>query len=253
MKIIALYNIKGGVGKTAAAVNLSYLSAQYGYTTLLWDLDPQGAASFYYRVKPKLKGGIRKLLKETNDLQPYIKATDYPLLDLIPADFSMRNFDLLLNEEKKPSKHLRKLIHALDGQYDYVFLDCSPSISLISECVFLASDALLIPTIPTTLSLRTLEQLLAYFRKHDLSIENLMPFFSMVDVRRNIHKSITHMSQNGLCRFLDTEIPYMSEVEKMGLERKPVCTRPSSKASMAFHALWCEVLERLDSNDNNTR
>jgi cellulose biosynthesis protein BcsQ len=60
MKVIASYNIKGGVGKTATAVNLSYLAAWEGNSTLVWDLDPQGAASFYFRVKPKVKGGTTR-------------------------------------------------------------------------------------------------------------------------------------------------------------------------------------------------
>jgi len=62
MKTIASYNVKGGVGKTSAAVNLAYLSAQDGYRTLLWDLDPQGAATFLFRIRPKVKGGSRKLV-----------------------------------------------------------------------------------------------------------------------------------------------------------------------------------------------
>jgi len=56
MRILASYNIKGGVGKTATAVNLAYLAANAGMRTLVWDLDPQGAASFYFRIKPKVKG-----------------------------------------------------------------------------------------------------------------------------------------------------------------------------------------------------
>ena len=63
MKIIATYNIKGGVGKTASAVNLSYLAARDGLRVLLWDLDPQGAASFLFRVEPKVKGGSKQLIR----------------------------------------------------------------------------------------------------------------------------------------------------------------------------------------------
>ena len=96
MKVIACYNIKGGVGKTASAVNLSYLSAREGKATLVWDLDPQGASSFYFRVKPKVKGGARRLIQRKRALDDAIKATDYDQLDLIPADFSYRNLDLTL-------------------------------------------------------------------------------------------------------------------------------------------------------------
>ncbi len=105
MKILATYNIKGGVGKTSTAVNLAYLAAKEGYRTLLWDLDPQGAASFCFRIKPKVKGGVQAIRRRKNILDKAVKATDYEGLDLIPADFSFRNFDQVFGDAKKPEKH----------------------------------------------------------------------------------------------------------------------------------------------------
>ena len=106
MRIIGVYNIKGGVGKTATAVNLAYLSAQEGFRTLVWDLDPQGAATYYLRVKPKIKGGGRKLVRGQRELDGLIKGSDFENLDLLPADFSYRHMDLALGEAKKPTKQL---------------------------------------------------------------------------------------------------------------------------------------------------
>ncbi|MGV6807494.1 MAG: ParA family protein [bacterium] len=245
MKIIALYNIKGGVGKTATAVNLAYLSAVEGYSTLLWDLDPQGASSFYYRIKPKIKGGAEKFLTRKSNLTPHIKATDFPLLDVLPADFSMRNFDLLLSDDKKPTKRMRSMLASLND-YDYVFLDCPPSISVLSECVFQSVDVLLIPTIPTTLSLRTLKQLHDYFDGKGLPRDKILPFFSMVDVRRKMHQLITQKPpKKSRWKFFDAEIPYISEIERMGLDRQPVCVRPGSRAAIAYISLWRELQKRL--------
>src|ERR1700734_1586397 len=97
MRIYATYNIKGGVGKTTTAVNLGYLAAESGLRTVLWDLDPQGAASFMFRVKPRVKGGGKALISGKRPLDDAIKGTDFDNLDLIPADFTYRNMDLLLD------------------------------------------------------------------------------------------------------------------------------------------------------------
>ena len=101
VKIFATYNIKGGVGKTTAAVNLAYLSAADGCRTLLWDLDPQGAASFLLRIKPRVKGGGKALIRGAKALDDAIKGTDFHRLDLLPADFTYRNMDLLLDTAGK--------------------------------------------------------------------------------------------------------------------------------------------------------
>ena len=242
MRVIALYNIKGGVGKTATAVNLAYLSAHTGYRTLLWDMDPQGAASFYFHVKPKIKGGAQRLVTTDHPLATHLKGTDYPLLDLLPADFSFRHLDLLLNEQKKPKKQLIKLIEPLKEEYDYIFIDCAPSISLTSESVFEAADILLIPTIPTTLSLRTLKQVYRYFKEEGLELNKLRPFFSMVDRRRQMHRLIVDRPPKKPWPFLKNSIPYISEIERMGIERKPASTRLGSQAGIAYRQLWEELI-----------
>ena len=216
MKIIATYNIKGGVGKTATAVNLAYEVARQGSRTLVWDLDPQGAASFFFRIKPKVKGGGKGLIRRKREIDSLIKGTDFENLDLLPADFSYRNMDLLLDNGNKPTGHLRKILKPLAEEYDYLILDCPPSISLVSENVFKAADALLIPTIPTVLSLRTLEQLLDFCEHNKLQTLKLLPFFSMVDRRKSLHRTIVDTPPNGRVSFLKTNIGYASEVERMG-------------------------------------
>src|SRR5580698_8925938 len=157
--VLATYNIKGGVGKTSAAVNLAYLAARGGARTLLWDLDPQAASTFLFRVKPKVRGGAGKLVRLKSEVSELIKGTDYERLDLLPADFSYRHMDLALDSFKRPTRRLEKVLAPLADDYDYVFLDCPPSISLVSESVFEAADALLVPIIPATLSARTFDQL----------------------------------------------------------------------------------------------
>ncbi len=242
MRIIGVYNIKGGVGKTATAVNLAYLAAREGVRTLVWDLDPQGAASFYFRIKPRVKGGSKKMLRGKRDLDTLIKGTDYENLDLLPADFSYRNMDLLLDQAKKPATRLLKLLRPLSYEYDLIFLDCPPSISLVSENIFQAADALLVPTIPTTLSLRTYRQLLEFVTGNNLNELQLMPFFSMVDRRKRMHVEIMQRLPKRYPELLNSSIPYASDVERMGIQREPLAEyAPKGTAGLAYEALWQEL------------
>src|SRR5690606_29375646 len=90
VKVIAVYNIKGGVGKTSTAVNLAYLAARDGYRTLLWDLDPQGSATLMLEAKPRARGGLRGLLRSRKSLDDAICDTAYDNLAIIPAEFADR-------------------------------------------------------------------------------------------------------------------------------------------------------------------
>jgi cellulose biosynthesis protein BcsQ len=244
MKIIATYNIKGGVGKTATAVNLAFIAARNNYKTLVWDLDPQGASSFYFRVKPKVKGGSKALIAGRYELDGLIKATDFENLDLLPADFSFRNLDLVLDARKKPTKRLKKLLTPLTKEYDYIFLDCPPNISLLSESIFEASDILLSPIIPTILSLRTLEQLKKYIKDNKLKHLQLIPFFSMSDRRKKMHREIMDTLIEEHADILSTAIPYASDIERMGWERMPLgAYERKSRSTEAYIALWQEILD----------
>ena len=246
MKILASYNIKGGVGKTTCIVNLAYLAAREGYRTLLWDLDPQGAASFYFRIQPGIKGGLKGILGRTRPLSAAIKATDYPGLDLIPADPSFRYLDMRLTEHNKPLKQFRKLIRPFDSEYDLVLLDCAPGMSLASENIFFAVDALLVPVIPTTLSVRTLHQIEQYLAQADIESPALLPFFSMLDHRKRLHRETINTLSGQGHRFLQTIIPSASQIEWMGVRRAPLGSYGiQSMAVMAFEKLWEEVRDRI--------
>jgi len=250
MKILATYNIKGGVGKTSTAVNLAYLAAQDGYRTLLWDLDPQGAASFCFRIKPKVEGGATALRRRPGSLDKAVKATDFEGLDLIPADFSFRNFDQVFSKTRKPAKQLLKLLFPMAREYDLLFIDSAPSISLMAENIFYAADALLVPLIPTTFSVRTYYQLLKYFRKAPAKHLELLPFFSMYDKNRELHRNIVETLPKEFKSLLNTAIPYAKKVELMGVERAPVgYFAPNSRSGVAYKKLWREVkVKALDDH-----
>jgi chromosome partitioning protein len=243
-RVLATYNIKGGVGKTSAAVSLACLAAGEGARTLLWDLDPQGASTYLFRVKPKVKGGGRKLVRGKTDAAARIKGTDYERLDLLPADFSYRHMDLALDASKRPTRRLARVLVPLKPDYDYIFLDCPPSISLVSESVFEAADALLVPVIPATLSSRTFDQLERVIGD-DLQV---LAFFSMVDGRKRLHREVIERMAGEHREVLRTAIPASADVERMGSRRTVLDEfAPRGRAALAYRDLWREVRERLES------
>ena len=241
MKVLATYNIKGGVGKTATAVNLAHLAADSGARTLVWDLDPQGAATFCFRIKPKVKGGAKKLLRGKGRIEQRIRGTDFEGLDLLPADFSYRHMDLLLDAVKRGTRRLADRIEPLEERYDYLFLDCAPSISLASEAVFRAADVLLVPTVPTTLSVRMVRRLVKHLQDKKTKVA-VLPFFCMVDRRKSLHRDVCETASEMPVGFLDTRIPYASVVEQMSVHRAPLATfARASDAARAYASLWTEI------------
>ncbi|ANT64857.1 MULTISPECIES: ParA family protein [Prosthecochloris] len=248
MKTIALYSIKGGVGKTAAAVNLSHLASLSEPPVLISDLDPQGASSYYFRITANKKFNSAKFLKGSRKIYQNIKATDFENLDLLPSDFSFRNLDIELGAEKKPQKKLKTNLSELETEYRYIFLDCPPNLTLLSENIFKAADIVLVPLIPTTLSLRTYQQLVDFFRESGTDTSKIRAFFTMVEKRKAMHRDIIREYRN-TDGFLASTIPYSSEVEKMGIYRAPLtATKPGSPASKSYQALWEELRNNVPGN-----
>jgi chromosome partitioning protein len=245
MKSLATYSIKGGVGKTTCAVNLAYEAACSGARVLLWDLDPQGAATFFFRVKPVVKGGVERLVSSRGSLEANIRATDYAGLHLVPADFSLRYLDLRLDEMNHPTERLASLLRPLATQYDVAMLDCPPGVTLSSEGVFAAVDALLVPTVPTPLSKRTLDQLVDFLADQSVRPE-VFPFASMVDRRKRLQRDLVAVLATETQGFLPTIIPNASIVEQMGIEKAPVGVyAATSPAAAAFRQLWADIAARL--------
>jgi chromosome partitioning protein len=245
MRVVAAYNIKGGVGKTSVSVNLAWLAAEGGARVLLWDLDPQGAATYLLRIKPKVRGGGRRLVQGDSDPAALLKGTDHERLDLLPADFSYRNMDLALDATKRPARRLARVLAPLAGDYDYVFLDCPPSISLASESVFGAADVLLVPLIPSPLSLRTLEQLRRFVVDEVPDPPRILAFFSMIDGRRRLHHDVVE-ELSGADGVLRTAIPSATDVERMAVHRRVLAEfAPHGRAGRAYAQLWEELRGRI--------
>jgi chromosome partitioning protein len=245
VKVLATYNIKGGVGKTASAVNLSHLAALDGLRVLVWDLDPQAAASYLLRIRPRVKGGGAALIKGRTELEAAVKGTDFDRLDLLPADFTFRHLDLMLDATKKPAQRLARLLRPLRSHYDVVFLDCPPGISLLSESVLHAADTVLVPLIPTTLSVRTLDQLTGFLDDFGGRKPAVLAFCSMIDRRKRLHREIAARLPAERPDVVPTAIPALSVIERMAVERAPLTAfAPRSAAARYYGKLWAEVRAR---------
>ena len=253
MITFSLYNLKGGVGKTATAINLSYLAAADSVKTLVCDLDPQASATYYFRVKAKVKSAKKALVKGGSRLDMNIKGTDYDFLDLLPADLSYRNLDLVFDNVKRSKNRLKNSLETFQGVYEYIFLDCPPNITLVSENVFNASDIILVPIIPTTLSYLTYKTLLTFFEKRNLNKKKIIAFFSMVEIRKNLHREIIGRMEKKYRNILPARIPYSSIIERMGIYREPVIKHsPKSYVTDRYRALWREIKENIYSDRNST-
>lgn len=237
MATIAIYSLKGGVGKTTLAVNLAWCAATLSARrTLLWDLDPQAASTF-------LLGGARGKAQAqsafTRDVEPskLAHATAIDRLDLIGADASLRGLDHLFHELDK-KKRLAKLLAQLDSAYERMVLDCPPGLTETSEQVMRAADLIVVPVIPSPLSERALAEVQAHLGGKGKV--PLLPVHSMVDRRRKLHAQALEKNPDW------PVIPMASLIEAMAVRRAPIGTFAGRSAGgVAFSELWRAIERRL--------
>jgi chromosome partitioning protein len=234
--IIAVYSAKGGVGKTTLAVNLAWASAALSSRrTLLWDLDAQGAASYILGQENGAKSAKSSITRDA-DVSGLVRQSNIAGVDVLPADDSLRTLDYAFHDLGK-RKRLAKIAADLGRDYDRIIIDCPPGLTDTSDQILRASDIVVVPVIPSTLSQRSLDVIKEHVGRKKGPKVTLAPVFSMVDRRRAVHQAELERHAGW------PAIPMASAYEKVSEERRPIgeFMPRSSPTVQAIAELWQRI------------
>lgn len=255
-KAIAIFNQKGGVGKTTTNINLGACLAQKGKKVLMLDIDPQGNTTSGIGIsKKKLEYTVYELLIES-DFDPHdaIINTSVENLDLIPANVDLAGAEIELVQLEGREKRLQNAINKIRDEYDYIFIDCPPSLGLLTINSLSAVESVLIPIQCEFYALEGVSQLMSTIElvrkslKKNLEVEGVV--LSMFDGRTNLSIQVVQEVKRYFgSKVYSTVIPRnirLAEAPSFGL---PIVEYdPKSKGATAYKEFAKEFLEREDSN-----
>ncbi|HAO6188752.1 TPA: ParA family protein, partial [Listeria monocytogenes] len=248
-KVIALANQKGGVGKTTSSVNLSSSLAFLGKKVLLVDIDPQGNASSGVGVnKGEIEHCIYDVLVDDVAIQDVLQKTDLDNLNVIPATIQLAGAEVELVPAISREIRLKKAIDSIRDDYDYVIIDCPPSLGLLTLNALTAADSVLIPVQCEYYALEGLSQLLNTIRivqKHlneDLQIEGVL--LTMLDARTNLGiQVIEEVKKYFQNKVFNTIIPRNVRLSEAPSHGKPILLYDAkSKGAEVYLELAKEVV-----------
>lgn len=237
---IAVYSLKGGVGKTTLAVNLAWCSAILSSRkTLLWDLDAQAAASYLLSGDKSPKRRAEAVYEREIKPSKLIRNTDIERLDYLTADASLQRLDRLFFDLGK-KKRLAKIIADVREDYDRVIVDCPPGIGDTAAQALQAADIALVPVTPSPLATRAFEKVARRIERHHKGKTSILPVYTMIDRRRTLHREALEAEPDW------PVIPYASAAERMADLRRPVGDfAPRSPLAEAYARLWRGIERRI--------
>lgn len=256
-KIIALVNQKGGVGKTTSSINLAACLGYLGKKALLIDLDPQGNSTTGLGIdKGDIKKSIYDLLVNEANLKEVIKKTRFRNLYIIPATISLAGADLELAEKSRldpefsKNKQLKKGLEEVKDIFDYIIIDCPPSLGLLTTNALTAADSVIIPVQCEFFALEGIMQLLNSIMlaqktlNPTLDIEGVL--LTMLDNRTNLGLEVVQDIKSYFKeRVYDTIIPRLVRLSEAPSHGKPIINYdPKSRGAEAYINLAKEVISR---------
>jgi len=193
--IISIFNQKGGCGKSTTAINLASYLAKHGKRTLLIDMDSQANSTVGVGIDDEeLNSSIYDLLSKLEfkkeNIIKVIKETPYPRLHVLPSDISLANAEITLSNVMSRETVLKRILKSIENLYDYVIIDCPPSLGLLSVNSLVASDYLIIPVDPSFFSMKGIKNLISTFTSIKENLNNNLEILGVLITKFNGRKTI---------------------------------------------------------------
>jgi cellulose biosynthesis protein BcsQ len=257
VKTIAVYNIKGGVGKTTTTINIACLMAKIGFSVLIWDLDPQGGTSYFFKTEAANNHRYKRLFENDISIYEVIQTCDTHHIDIISndaffGDDSLSKGSLLSRLNFVNNTVICSALEKVKDDYDICIIDCPPGKFSLHNNVFTATDLILIPNIPAPLSLHCFEvlqeDLLQFFKGQ----KQVLSFYNMVQIRKTLHR-IYLEQQSKTIPTLQKYIPFYSDIENISFSKKSIFHQLKEAKSIQFYeALWDEVCDKCNWQEYKT-
>jgi len=257
-RIFVVANQKGGVGKTTTAVNIAAALSMGGLKVLVVDLDPQGNASTALGVEHRVSMGVYEVLMGTSQIKDVIqKVAGFPALDCIPSNTSLAQAEINLVSMVARESRLKEALNEIKENYDYIFIDCPPSLGLLTVNAFSAATEVLIPIQCEYYALEGLSQLLETYKivkqrlNPDLTLSTIV--LTMFDSRTRLANDVVANVRSHFPReLIDIPIPRAVRLSEAPSYSQTVMTYdPSSTGAVAYMQVAREIAERGKAFDSN--